>query len=49
VNLVEFFSAGGWAGACYLMMRGSWWAIAAIAFALIAPATAWLVRRARRD
>ncbi len=49
LNLVEFFAAGGWAGACYLMIRGSWWTIAAIAFALVAPATAWLVRRARRD
>ncbi|MBC8023947.1 MAG: hypothetical protein H7Y14_12550, partial [Burkholderiales bacterium] len=47
VNLVEFFSAGGWAGACYLMMLGSWWALAAMALALIAPATAWLLRRVR--
>lgn len=45
VNLVEFFSAAGWAFACWLMMRGSWWAIAAIAFALVSPASAWLLRR----
>jgi ABC-2 type transport system permease protein len=49
VGLVEFMSAAGWAGACWLLLRGSWWAPAAIAFALIAPAIAWLVRRARRD
>jgi ABC-2 type transport system permease protein len=49
VGLAEFFSAAGWAGACWLLLRESWWAIAAIAFALIAPAIAWLVRRARRD
>jgi ABC-2 type transport system permease protein len=48
LNLVEFFCAGGWAGACYLMLRGSWWATGAIAFALIAPAIAWLARRSRR-
>ena len=47
VNMVEFFSAAGWAGACYLMLQGSWWAIAAVGAALVAPATAWLVRRAR--
>ncbi len=49
VNMVEFFSAIGWAGACYLMLRGSWWSLAAIAFGLVAPMVAWLVRRARRD
>ena len=49
VNLVEFFSAIGWAGACYLMLRGSWWSIAAVAFGRVAPALAWLVRRSRRD
>jgi ABC-2 type transport system permease protein len=49
LNLVEFFSAGGWAGGCYLMMRGSWWAAGAIALALSAPASAWLLRRARRE
>jgi ABC-2 type transport system permease protein len=50
LNLVEFFSAGGWAGACYLIMLGWWgWALAAMAFALVGPAVAWLLRRARRD
>jgi len=49
VNLVEFFSAAGWAFACWLMMRGSWWAIAAIALALISPGVAWVMRRASRS
>jgi ABC-2 type transport system permease protein len=47
VSLVEFFSAAGWALACWLMMRGSWWALAAIALALVAPAVAWAVRRVK--
>jgi ABC-2 type transport system permease protein len=45
VNLVEFFSAAGWALACWLSMRGSWWALAAVGFALVSPAVAWLLRR----
>ena len=49
VSFVEFLSAGGWAGACYLMMRGSWWAFAAVGVALLAPAAAWVLRRARRE
>jgi len=47
VNLVEFFSAAGWALACWLMMRGSWWTLVALALALVAPAVAWAVRRVR--
>lgn len=47
VNFVEFLAAGGWAGACYLMMRGSWWALAAMGVAMLAPAAAWLLRRVR--
>jgi ABC-2 type transport system permease protein len=49
VNLVEFFSAIGWAGASYLMLLGSWWSLAAAAFGLVAPTIAWLARRSRRD
>ncbi len=49
VNLVEFFSAAGWAGACYLMLRGSWWAPAAVALGLVAPTIAWMIRRRQRD
>ena len=48
VNLVEFFSAAGWAGACFLLMRGWWyWAVPCMALGLIAPAVAWAVRRVR--
>ena len=47
VNLMEFFGAAAWAGACYLMFGGSWWAIAAIAVGLVAPLAAWLLRRSR--
>ena len=49
VNLMEFFSATGWAAACYLLLGASWWAIAAIGFGLVAPTVAWLLRRSRRD
>jgi ABC-2 type transport system permease protein len=49
VNLVEFFSAAGWAAACYLLLGASWWAIAAIGLGLVAPTVAWLLRRSRRD
>jgi ABC-2 type transport system permease protein len=50
VNLVEFFSAAGWAAACYLFMRGWWyWAVPCLGLGLLAPLTAWLVGRARRQ
>lgn len=47
VNFVEFFSAAGWAGASYLLMRGSGWALAAMALGTFAPAVAWAVGRNR--
>ncbi|HUQ29808.1 MAG TPA: hypothetical protein VM051_14525 [Usitatibacter sp.] len=47
LGVVEFFSAGGWAGACYLMMQDSWWALGAMALALVAPVVAWTVGRVR--
>jgi len=48
VNLVEFFSASGWAGACFFLMRGWWyWAVPLVGLGLVAPAVAWAVRRVR--
>ena len=47
VNLVEFFSASGWAGACFFLMRGSWWAVPLVGLGLLAAAVAWAVRRVR--
>jgi ABC-2 type transport system permease protein len=48
VNLVEFFSAGGWAAACFFFMRGGWyWALPCVALGMLAPAVAWAVRRVR--
>jgi ABC-2 type transport system permease protein len=47
VNLVEFFSASGWAGACFFLMRGSWWAVPLLGLGLLAAAVAWAVRRVR--
>lgn len=49
VNFVEFFSAAGWAGGCWLALRASPWALAAIALGLVAPALAWGWKRVRRD
>lgn len=49
VNLVEFFSAGGWAAACFLFMRGWWWwAVPCVGLGLVAPLIAWLVGRGRK-
>jgi len=47
VNLVEFFGAAGWAGACFFLMRASWWAVPLVGLGLLAPAVAWAVRRVR--
>jgi ABC-2 type transport system permease protein len=48
VNLVEFFSAGGWAAACFFFMRGWWhWALPFLGLGLLAPAVSWAVRRVR--
>jgi hypothetical protein len=42
----EFFSASGWAGACFFLMRGGWyWAVLCAGLGLLAPAVAWAVRR----
>jgi ABC-2 type transport system permease protein len=48
VNVVEFFSAAGWAGACFFLMRGSCWAVPLAGVGLIAPLVAWLVRRRQK-
>jgi ABC-2 type transport system permease protein len=49
VNLLEMLTAFGWAGACYLALRGSLLAIPVLAAACLGPALAWAIRRTRGD
>jgi uncharacterized membrane protein YfcA len=45
INMLEFLSVAGIAGACYLAMISSWWSIAVLGIGLIAPAGAFAMRR----
>jgi ABC-2 type transport system permease protein len=50
VNLLEFFGAIGWAGACYaLLARSPWIAGVALLAGLVPASVSWLVRRQRGD
>lgn len=49
VNLMEFFSAAAWAGACFALLKGSSTFIAGVLLGLAAPGVSWLMRRARDE
>jgi ABC-2 type transport system permease protein len=44
LNLLEVLSTLAIAGACYLGMTGSWWALAVLPLGLLGPAAAWGMR-----
>lgn len=48
VSIVETLASMAWAGACWLALSGSAWALAAIGVACIAPAAAWYSGRRER-
>jgi ABC-2 type transport system permease protein len=45
INLLEFLSVAGIAAACFLAMTGSWWSFAVLVVGLIAPVSAFAMRR----
>lgn len=49
VSIAETLCSFAWAGACWLAFMRSAWAVPVVAFALVAPAAAWLSARRQRD
>ena len=45
LNFLEVLGTIAFAGACYLTMTASWWALAAAPVGLLPPAVAWALRR----